>query len=404
MPSKPSRTWLPVGFAMLVVGWGANQFSPMLLVYRAELGFSASELALLFGLYAVGLIPGLLIGGPASDRYGRRALVLPFVALSPLASLLLVLAHHSSAGLGVARLLAGACSGVVFAAAGAWVQELSTDAPPGAAARRAAVSLSLGFGIGPLAAALIAQWAPAPLELPYLPQIALGVLSLVLVWVVPETVRRGAASGPLLRLPSTARLGRFQCAVVPVAPWVFGSASLSLVVLPAQVSSVDSASVAFAGVVAALTLGCGVLVQPFARRIEDRRRLAAAAVGLLAAAAALAIGLEADDAGSKALVLLAAIPFGIAYGMCLVSGLRETERLAPATERGASIAVFLALTYVGFGAPYVFNLLAGLTDASTTLTLGAAFALLTALWIWRQSRPDVEPAPAGRAVQSELPS
>ena len=68
MVKSQSRAWLPVGFAMLVVGWGANQFSPMLLVYRAELGLSAGELALLFALYAIGLIPGLLIGGPASDR------------------------------------------------------------------------------------------------------------------------------------------------------------------------------------------------------------------------------------------------------------------------------------------------------------------------------------------------
>jgi MFS family permease len=387
MAIKPSRAWLPVGFAMLVVGWGANQFSPMLLVYRAQLGLSAGELALLFALYAIGLVPGLLIGGPASDRYGRRALVLPFVALSPLASLLLVVAHRTPAGLGAARLLAGVCSGVVFAAAGAWVQELSTDAPSGAASRRAAVSLSLGFGIGPLVAALIAQWAPDPLELPYLPHIALGVLSFVLVLAVPETVRSGAASGPLLRLPSTARLSRFHRGVVPVAPWVFGSASLAFVVLPAQVSSVHSASVAFAGVATALTLGAGVLAQPFARRIEERRRLAAAAAGLLAAGIALAIGLAAEDAGSKALVLVAAIPFGIAYGMCLVSGLRETERLAPADERGASIAIFLALTYLGFGAPYLFDLLDGLIDTSATLILGVVFALLTALWIWLQSRP-----------------
>jgi hypothetical protein len=51
MAMKPlsSRSWLPVGFAMLVVGWGANQFSPMLLVYRAQLGLSAGTLALLFG-------------------------------------------------------------------------------------------------------------------------------------------------------------------------------------------------------------------------------------------------------------------------------------------------------------------------------------------------------------------
>jgi MFS family permease len=398
MATKSSRAWLPVGFAMLVVGWGANQFSPMLLVYRAHLGLSAGELALLFALYAIGLIPGLLIGGPASDRYGRRALVLPFVALSPLASLLLVAAHHSPAGLGAVRLLAGVCSGVVFAAAGAWIQELSTDAPAGAASRRAAISLSLGFGLGPLVAALIAQWAPDPLVLPYFPHIALGVLSFVLVLAVPETAQPAATSGPLLRLPSTARLRRFRRAVVPVAPWVFGSPSLAFVVLPAQVSSVGSASVAFAGVASALTLGSGVLAQPFARRLEERRRLGAAAAGLLAAAVALAIGLAADDASSKALVLVAAIPFGVAYGMCLVSGLRETERLAPPDERGASIAVFLTLTYLGFGAPYVFNLLDGSIGTTATLILGVAFALATALWVWTQSRPAQSPDSVERLI------
>src|SRR4051794_37777043 len=74
---------------MFAVGWGANQFSPMLLVYRDELGLSTGARAALFGVYAAGLIPGLLTGGAASDRRGGRALVLPFVALSPLATLLL---------------------------------------------------------------------------------------------------------------------------------------------------------------------------------------------------------------------------------------------------------------------------------------------------------------------------
>ena len=66
---------------MFAVGWGANQFSPMLLVYRDEIGLEASTRAALFGVYAAGLIPGLLLGGRASDRRGRRSLVLPFVAL-----------------------------------------------------------------------------------------------------------------------------------------------------------------------------------------------------------------------------------------------------------------------------------------------------------------------------------
>jgi MFS family permease len=388
MARGTSRAWLPVGFAMLVVGWGANQFSPMLLVYRAELGLSASDLALLFVLYAVGLIPGLLIGGPASDRYGRRALTLPFVALSPLASAILVLAHHSPAGIGAARLLAGVCSGIVFAAAGAWVQELSADAPSGAAARRAAVSLSLGFGLGPLVAALIAQWAPAPLQLPYGPQIILGVLAFALLLRVPETARPTGARGPLLRLPRTATMPRFVRAVVPVAPWVFGSASLAFVVLPAQASSVEHASVAFAGAATALTLGSGVLVQPFARRLEERRRMGAAVLGLGAAGLGLAIGIAAVAAGSKPLVLLAAPPFGVAYGTCLVAGLRETERLADAAQRGASIAVFLALTYLGFAAPYVFDLIDSALGTTATLALGVGFALATAAWTAAQPNED----------------
>ena len=75
--------WKRVAFAMFAVGWGANQFSPMLLVYHHELGLSARTQDLLFGVYALGLAPALLLGGRASDRYGRRPLVLTFCALSP---------------------------------------------------------------------------------------------------------------------------------------------------------------------------------------------------------------------------------------------------------------------------------------------------------------------------------
>ena len=54
-----------IAFAMFAVGWGANQFSPMLIVYRHELRLTAGEVAGLFLVYALTLIPGLLAGGPA---------------------------------------------------------------------------------------------------------------------------------------------------------------------------------------------------------------------------------------------------------------------------------------------------------------------------------------------------
>src|SRR5688500_14621000 len=137
---------------MLSVGWGANQFSSLLVAYRAELDTSAQTRAFPFGVSAWGRVPALVVAGAASGRWGPRAVVLQFVVLSPLATVLLIVGHDSVPGLAVARLLAGACSGVVFAAASAWVAELSVGEADGIAAKRAAMSLTAGFGLGPLVA------------------------------------------------------------------------------------------------------------------------------------------------------------------------------------------------------------------------------------------------------------
>ena len=70
----PLRPWQRVVIAMFAVAWGANQFSPMLVVYRDELGLSARTLALLFALYAVGLIRACCSGvrRPTAAGAGRR--------------------------------------------------------------------------------------------------------------------------------------------------------------------------------------------------------------------------------------------------------------------------------------------------------------------------------------------
>jgi hypothetical protein len=96
------------------------------------------------------------------------------------------------------------------------------------------------------------------------------------------------------------------------------------------------------------------------------------------AAAGLCLGVVATATHSEALVVLAAVPFGSAYGMCLVAGLRETERLAPAHERGASVAIFLALSYLGFTVPYVFQVLAGSVGAQAALLPLTAVAAVSA--------------------------
>jgi len=121
---------------MFTVGYGANQFVPLLAVYRRTLGLSDAQATAVFGVYAVGLVPGLLLTGPASDRYGRRPLMLGFAGLSLLATAVLITGRWGTPGLYAGRLLTGVVSGAVFSVGTAWVKELSDDAPPGAGARR----------------------------------------------------------------------------------------------------------------------------------------------------------------------------------------------------------------------------------------------------------------------------
>jgi MFS family permease len=370
--------WLRIAFAMFAVGWGANQFSPMLIVYRHELRLTAGEVAGLFLVYALTLIPGLLVGGPASDRFGRRPVVWPFVALSPLATLLLVLGPRSLAVIAAGRALAGLCSGVVFGAATAWVQEVSPD--DGLSARRSALALTAGFGLGPVVAAVLAQWAADPLVVPYLPHLVIGVAAAVVLGGTPAT-RPARTQVPGRRWPPAAvRTRRFWLAVAPASPLVFGSVALAIVVLPEEVTSARTLSAGFAGLMTALSFAAGVAVQPFARRLRDM--LTGVVTGLACAAAGAAVGIAAVATADLVLAGLAAVLLGLAYGLCLVSGLRQAEHMAAPDERGAVIACYYALAYLGFVVPYLvagLGALAGKTGAFVALTvIIAALALWTA--------------------------
>jgi hypothetical protein len=167
-----------------------------------------------------------------------------------------------------------------------------------------------------------------------------------------------------------------------MAPWVFGLASAGCVVLP---RAIGGRAIAFAGVVNALTLWSGVAVQPLARRLEERRPMLAAFCGLALGTAALAGAALVLAHAAEASVLLVAVPLGAAYGLILVGGLQETERLASPDERAATIAVFLALTYVGFGLPYLVSVLGG--DAAALAALAAAMAACLALTFAARTRP-----------------
>jgi len=260
--------------------------------------------------------------------------------------------------------------------------------------------MTAGFGLGPLVSGLFAQWGPAAYEIPYIPQLLLASVALVLLSRTPETVTRwrsGILGGGLLRLRGFSDR-RFVGMVLPMAPWVFGSATIAMVYVPGLAAGhVKSVSLAFAGTAAMVTSLSGVAIQSFARKTaakaggRDTARprllvlgLALVTAGTLAEAGVAALGRL--GAWQAALTLAVAVVMGFGYGMLLVFGLAEVQRLAPAEDLAGMTAVFQAFTYLGFAAPYLLSTLKDVAAPSTLLLVVAALGVLTMVVTLRNAR------------------
>jgi len=70
-----------LSFALYAVAMSSQAVSPLLLWYTHDLRLSGTMLTVFFAVYALGLVPALLLGGAHSDRIGRKAVVVPSVVL-----------------------------------------------------------------------------------------------------------------------------------------------------------------------------------------------------------------------------------------------------------------------------------------------------------------------------------
>ena len=389
------RAWRGVAPAVFMVAWGGNHFSPLLLLYRRVEHYSAVQVDLFFAFYVLGLVPGFLLTGPLSDRLGRRPTVVAAVALSVLGSVVLGLGSASPAALCVGRLVSGTSVAAAMVAGTTWVKELSGAAPPAVRARRAALTLTVGFGLGAAVGGALAQWGPYPTLLPYAVQVLLAVVALVPLVRTPETRRRGGRPDRSLReelrLPPAGR-PRFRRVVVPMAPWVFGTPALAFVVGPALVSGrTGSWAIAYAALAAVVTLTFGAGVQPFVPRLATLVRGRQGVLGLVLTALATLLLAVDVGLGSVLVALAAAALLGLAYGICILTGLVETQALADPDRVAGPTGVYYSLIYVGFVLPVVLSGLARVASEAALLVLVAVVCLACAGLVERGLRTTVRP-------------
>ncbi len=142
----------------------------------------------------------------------------------------------------------------------------------------------------------------------------------------------------------------------------------------------------FSAVVTLLTAFAGIFAQPLARRLDrpGRPLPLAAAMGLVVAGslvAALAVAVT-----RPALVVAAALVLGAGYGCCQVYGLIEVQRLARPENLAGLTAVYQAISYVGFAAPFALAAVGRTVAPAVLLLVVAALAAVTLVWTTAHAR------------------
>jgi MFS family permease len=340
-----SRTpFLIVATALFVLLLDGNLPTPLYAVYRERFGFSGTELTLIFAIYAVALIPSLLVFGQLSDRVGRRRVIAGGLLVGAAGLVLLALAQ-STAWLFVARAVQGVSLGAVVGTAAAALVETE----PGGDHRRAALAAVLGqsggSAAGPLVAGTLAEWAPAPRQLCYLLAIVVTAVIAVCVWRIPEPSRPSGIWR--LQRPSVPRAIRARFARVSVtcaAVWAIGALFLSVV--PSYAAKLlATADLALLGAISAgmLAVACAIQILALRRGLTPRR---AQPLGLTLLVGGIAALLAAFPARSLALVLTGAVLAGAGLGLAYFGSQTEINRIAPPERRGEVTAAFITCLYV----------------------------------------------------------
>ncbi|MEV6873117.1 MFS transporter [Amycolatopsis sp. NPDC051128] len=361
-------------FAFWAVMVGTTVPTALYPLYKSQFAFGSLAVTILFAVYAVGVVAGLLLFGRVSDQVGRKPVVLTALLLAAAAAVVFLTAQGLPALL-VGRVLSGFSAALVTGAATAGIMELFPLARKGSAPIVTLLSNMGGLACGNLIAGLLAATGAVPLRLPWIVHGGLLLIALVSLWFVPETV---TATGKLKLTPQRLHVPREIRGVFLRSAMTGGAGFAVLGVLTAVAgillgSVLHKTSPALTGFVVFLAFACTALGQLALRRMRPATALPAACLALILASALVALAVLA---ASLTALLLAAVATGFGTGAAIGCGMLAITTGAAPQLRGAAVSTFFAILYAMLSLPAVgvgvLIQLAGLRVAGTTFAIVVA--------------------------------
>jgi MFS family permease len=326
----------------------ASAPSPLYGVYRAEWGFSAFTLTIVFSSYALALLLALLLFGALSDYLGRRPILLIALAIE-IASIFLFVFAQSVVWLLAARIVQGLATGIAIGTLNAGLIDLHRER--GAFVN--SVAPLLGMAVGALGAAALVQFAPAPTTLVYVILLVMLVLELSAAFFLPETVQTRPGVLATIRIamaiPTAARQTLWQVMPVNIALWALGGFYMSLGPTLARNVTGNSAPIVGGAFAATLVLFSAIAVVIV--RTRPPRQV------LQGGSSLLGLGLTITLLGIH---LHAIMPLfggtmiaGLGFGAAFNGSIRSLAPLAAPHERASLMSGFFALSYLAFSLPAI---------------------------------------------------
>lgn len=338
---------------MTLVFVAANLPAPLYVRYAERFGFSELTLTLVYAVYMIGSVAAVTVFGRISDQIGRRPVLFLSIVLSA-ASAIIFLFTFNTATLFAARIVNGLALGLTATACTAWIAELQPDGDRRIATLFSTGANLLGLALGPLIAGLLAQFAPAPLRLPYLVYLIGLAAPALVVWTVHETVSSKRPIGRLSFRPHVGVpeeiVGKFIAPAVTafVAFAVMGFYSALIPTLLEQ--GLKIASPAAGGAVACFFFLCGAAATALSAPMSSRATMLC---GLALLVPGVALLVLAQPFGSLALLLVSSALGGPASGLGYRGSLQVINEIAPSDRRAETISTYLLVCYCGVSLPVI---------------------------------------------------
>lgn len=332
----------------------ANAATPLYVLWQAEFGFSKSTLTAVFCCYMAGMAVALLVSGIASDRLGRKAVLVPALVLAIAAGLIFAAAPGTLA-LFIARTLTGIASGAMVSAGVAAVTDIAGPARTRSAALAGSVGIAVGTGLGPLLGGLLSETVPGPTVTVFLLETVFLLVALAIVVAVPIPRSGGRHGDAWIRVPRVPRPNRRRLLVaVTVAGSALTTTAFMLSLAPSLLSELlGTTNRIVPGALACLTFAVATGSQFALRGLPVRRLLLVSVLSTIVCVAALVV---AVDTSSVACLTLAAALAGTAYGPGMLGGLALLNSdIPPARLAEANAALnigayaFAGLLILGLG-------------------------------------------------------